>query len=111
MGDTTRSLARVVYQHVQNDMENMSKEKSILVKFKIITKDENLQDQRSDAANNFSANFSHQMTEKSEKENQDGQYYTFIKMTDLSEEQFRDGVVKTWDVHCRSCLNYNNPPP
>ena len=51
------------------------------------------------------------MTEKSEKENQDGQYYTFIKMTDLSEEQFRDGVVKTWDVHCRSCLNYNNPPP
>ena len=51
------------------------------------------------------------MTEKSEKENQDGQYYTFIKMTDLSEEQFRDGVVKTWDVHCCSCLNYNNPPP
>ena len=53
MGDTTRSLARVVYQHVQNDMENMSKEKSILVKFKIITKDENLQDRRSDAANKF----------------------------------------------------------
>ena len=53
MGDTTRSLARVVHQHVQNDMENMSREKSILVKFKIITKDENLQDRRSDAANKF----------------------------------------------------------
>ena len=32
-------------------------------------------------------------------------------MTDLSEEQFCDGVVNTWDVHCRSCLNNNNPPP
>ena len=32
-------------------------------------------------------------------------------MTDLSEEQLRDGVVKDWAVHCRSCLNTDNPPP
>ena len=32
-------------------------------------------------------------------------------MTGLSEEQLRDGVVKDWAVHCRSCLNTDNPPP
>ena len=32
-------------------------------------------------------------------------------MTDLSEEQLRDGVVKDWSVHCSSCINTDNPPP
>ena len=61
---------------------------------------ENLQAWRSDAANECAANLSQQITDFFEKENQDAQDYTFIKMTDLSEDQLRDGVVKDWAVHC-----------
>ena len=44
MGDTPRSFSGVVQLHVRKGVEKMSEEQSILVKFKIMSGDDNLRD-------------------------------------------------------------------
>ncbi len=111
LGESPRSFAGVVQQHVRKDEEKLHQERMDLINAKVRRHDKSIRSSRTDAVNQCAELFADQVAEKLADTNVDAQDYTFSEITPLTDDMIARGASKAYSVCRRIPKNPSKPAP